>query len=39
MIDLKTHNDLVEKLMKDNDRLELELKDVTIKLRKAESAK
>lgn len=39
MIDLKTHNDLVEKLIKDNDRLEAELKDVSTKLRKIETSK
>ena len=39
MIDLKIHNDLVEKLMADNDRLEGELKEVSIRLRKAESAR
>ena len=39
MIDLKIHNDLVEKLMADNDRLEGELKEVSTRLRKAESAR
>lgn len=35
MIDLKSHNDLVEKLMADNDRLEAELKELSLRVRKA----
>ncbi len=38
-IDLKTHNDMVEKIMAENDRLEAEVKELTKTLRKLEASK
>lgn len=38
MIDLKTHNDLTEKLINENERLEKELTECKTKLRKLEQS-